>query len=239
MVERSFQVYPVGARLTAPAREARFIRFTALFCACALVAFALACVAFTAPAHAKVLEAPTTVADDITRLHVNKLDADTHEPVIGATMVIVDEDGNTVAEWVSDGSTFKIEKGLDVDVVYTLKELNAPEGYSTISPISFTVDPIEGNGIIINSGDESQFDLRMEFSSLAEGVQNKLNLYDKAGDIYAETVVTETRPTPSSPTKGVAPKTGDEAPLTTVAILVVAGILAIAVLQIPKRRMTK
>lgn len=203
-----------------------------------VVALMLAC-AFAMPAHAKVLEAPTTVADDITRLHVNKLDADTHEPVIGATMVIVDEDGNTVAEWVSDGSTFKIEKGLDVDVVYTLKELNAPEGYSAISPISFTVDPIEGNGIIINSGDESQFDLRMEFSSLAEGVQNMLNLYDEPDDIYVEKVVTETRPAPESPSKTVAPKTGDEAPITLVAILVVAGVLAIAVLQIPKRRMTK
>lgn len=200
------------------------------------VALMLAC-AFAVPAHAKVLEAPTTVADDITRLHVNKLDADTHEPVIGATMVIVDEQGNTVAEWVSDGSVFKIEKGLDVDVVYTLKELNPPEGYSAISPISFTVDPIEGNGIIVNMGDESQYDLRMEFSSLAEGVQNKLNLYDKANDTYTETVVTETRPSSPSPTKAAAPKTGDETPLTTIAILVAAGVLLIVLLEVLKRRL--
>lgn len=201
------------------------------------VAMMLAC-AFAMPAYAKVLEAPTTVADDITRLHVSKLDADTHEPVVGATMIIVDEQGNTVAEWVSDGSVFKIEKGLDVDVVYTLKELNPPEGYSAISPISFTVDPIEGNGIIINSGDETQFDLRMEFSSLAEGVQNKLNLYDKADAVYTETVVTETRGVPSNTTtKAAAPKTGDETPLMPFAMFAVAGIATILILQVPKRKM--
>ena len=99
-----------------------------------VAAMALAC-ALVLPAYAKVLDAPTTVADDITRLQVNKLDADTHEPVVGATMVIVDENGNTVAEWVSDGSGFSIEKGLDVDVVYTLKELDPPDGYSAISPM--------------------------------------------------------------------------------------------------------
>ena len=59
------------------------------------VALMLAC-AFAVPAYAKVLEAPTTVADDITRLHVNKLDADTHEPVVGATLVIVDEQGKVI-----------------------------------------------------------------------------------------------------------------------------------------------
>ena len=198
------------------------------------VALMLAC-AFAVPAYAKVLEAPTTVADDITRLHVNKLDADTHEPVVGATLVIVDEQGNTVAEWVSDGSVFKIEKGLDVDVVYTLKELNPPDGYSAISPISFTVDPIEGNGIIVNSGDETQYDLRMEFSSLAEGVQNKLNLYDKADATYTETVVTETRPSSPSPTRAAAPKTGDETPMSTIAILVTAGVAIILLLELLKR----
>lgn len=204
-----------------------------------VAAMMLAC-AFALPAYAnKVLESPISVADDITRLHVNKLDADTHEAVIGATMVIEDESGNVVAEWVSDGTTFKIEKGLDVDVMYTLRELSAPEGYGTISPITFTVDPIEGNGITINSGDESQYDYMTSFSSLAEGVQCQLNLYDKMNAIEVETVV-ETKPAPAGGTTTsttVAPKTGDETPMTTVALLVGAGIVAILLLQLPKRRM--
>lgn len=236
MATRTIHDYRAGAGSSSPACAAR--PFT-LLAAIALIAFALACTMFTLPAHAKTLNAPTTVADDITRLQVNKLDADTHEPVVGATMVIVDENGNTVAEWVSDGSGFSIEKGLDVDVVYTLKELDPPDGYSAISPITFTVDPIEGNGIIINSGDESQYDLRITFESLATGVHSVLNLYDKAGTIENEVVVTETRGVPSNTgtTKKVAPQTGDETPLMPIAMFAVAGIAAILILQVPKRKM--
>jgi len=188
------------------------------------------------------LEAPTTVADDITRLQVNKLDADTHEPVTGAKMVIVDESGNAVAEWVSDGSGFSIEKGLDVNVTYTLKELDPPDGYSAITPIVFRVDPIEGNGIIIESGDKSQYDLRITFESLATGVHSVLNLYDKADATENVITVTETRAAPArdgGTTKAVAPKTGDETPIILVAVLVIIGIAAIAALEVPKRRMNK
>lgn len=209
-----------------------------------VLAFILALVVFAPQAFAnRDLDAPISVADDITRLHVNKLDSDTHEPVANAKMVIVDENGNTVAEWVSDGSTFKIEKGLDVGVEYTLKELDPPEGYSAISPITFVVDPVEGNGIIIKSaGDESQYDLRVTFGGLQVGVCSTLNLYDQAMPVENEVVVTETRGT-SSNTSGSAkststtpaPKTGDEAPLFPVAVFVVVGIIGIGLLEIPKR----
>lgn len=211
-----------------------------------MVALGCLAAALVAPDTAlanRQLEAPTTVADDITRLQVNKLDADTHEPVIGAKMVIVDESGNAVAEWVSDGSGFSIEKGLDVNVTYTLKELDPPDGYSAISPIVFKVDPIEGNGIDIISGDESQYDLRITFESLATGVHSVLNLYDKAGATENVITVTETRPAPArdgaATAKTAAPKTGDETPIALVAALVLAGIAAIGVLEVPKRRMGK
>ena len=66
-----------------------------------------------------------------------------------------------------------------------------------------------------------------------------MNLYDKAGTIENEVVVTETRGVPSntSPTKKVAPQTGDETPLMPIAMFAVAGIAAILILQVPKRKM--
>ena len=46
----------------------------------ALLALILACTCFTSQAFAnRTIDAPTTVSDDITRVHVNKLDADTRE----------------------------------------------------------------------------------------------------------------------------------------------------------------
>ena len=102
--------------------------------------FALAiCLAFPMVAFAAdnvQLDAPTTVSDDITRLHVNKLDADTHEYLAGATMAIVNEKtGEVVDSWVTGKSTHENEKGLDVGVTYVLREIEAPEGYGKVEGI--------------------------------------------------------------------------------------------------------
>lgn len=197
------------------------------------MALLLACL-FAAPAFAnKQYDAPTTVSDDITRIHVNKLDADTSEYVIGARMAIINEEtGEIVDEWVTGEGTHQNEKGLNVNVVYILRELEAPEGYGTVEDVRFVVDEMEGNGIhILSQGNDSEQvvdQVEMPLGSY------KVNLYDKAVPIENEIVVT--RPAPENPSKTVAPKTGDEAPLNTVALLVVAGIVAIAVLQVAKVR---
>ena len=226
--------------------------------ALAFAALALA-LAFAAPAHANIhLDAPTTVSDDITRVHVAKLDADTHEFVEGAKMAIVEEEtGAVVDEWVTGTSAHENEKGLNVNVVYVLRELEAPEGYDRVEDVRFVVNETEGTGItILSQGTDSE---------LVESY--RVNLYDRPHAVERETVVTQTReqapterrqvvtttkPAPSSnntvttnnttqsseqPNKAVAPKTGDETPLAVVAVLVAAGILLILLLQLPKRRL--
>ena len=193
------------------------------------VAIALTCTVFALPAYANIqLDAPTTVSDDITRLHVNKLDADTHDYVIGATMAIINEGtGEVVDSWVTGSGTHENEKGLDVNVVYILREIAAPDGFSKADDVRFIVNETEGTGItILSQGNDSE---------LSESY--KLTMYDKAADIVNEITVTETRPAPTN--KGVAPKTGDETPLTTVAILIAAGVIAIVLLQFYKRRTAK
>ena len=67
-----------------------------------MMAFALAvmlCAVAVAPqAWAKTVSAPINVSDDITRIHVNKLNEDTHEHVIGAKMAIIEKATGTVSE---------------------------------------------------------------------------------------------------------------------------------------------
>lgn len=213
----------------------------------AVAAVALACFAFAPSAYAnRQIDAPTTVSDDITRLHVNKLDADTHEYVQGAKMAIIEKDtGTVVDEWVSGTTTYTNEKALDVDKVYILREVAAPDGYDKVEDTEFMVNATEGTGITILSGP----------GELTESY--KVNLYDKAQPTERETVVNKTRGATSSSSNSssssgssnssssnssssntVAPKTGDETPLAPVAVFVVVGILAIIALEVPKRRMS-
>ena len=193
-----------------------------------VLAFALACMTCVAPAYAKKhFDAPTTVSDDITRLHVNKLDADTHEYVQGAKMAIIEkESGRVVDEWVTGSGTHENEKGLDVDVVYILREVEAPEGYSTVEDIEFVVNATEGTGIkILSQGADSE---------LVESY--KVNLYDKAVPTENEVVVTQTKGNQSTTSTKPAPKTGDEAPLAPIAFGVALAILGVVALEMLKRR---
>jgi len=192
------------------------------------LAFALACMTCVAPAYAKKhFDAPTTVSDDITRLHVNKLDADTHEYVQGAKMAIIEkESGRVVDEWVTGSGTHENEKGLDVDVVYILREVEAPDGYSTVEDIEFVVNATEGTGIkILSQGADSE---------LVESY--KVNLYDKAATTENEVVVTQTKGNQSTTSTKPAPKTGDEAPLAPIAFGVALAILGVVALEMLKRR---
>ena len=49
------------------------------------------------------------MVDDLTRVEAWKVDAANGEPLAGATMQVVDEEGEVVEEWVSDGEPHLIE----------------------------------------------------------------------------------------------------------------------------------
>ncbi|MGI6579118.1 MAG: SpaA isopeptide-forming pilin-related protein [Saccharofermentanales bacterium] len=100
------------------------------------------------------------VENEPTQVSFNKIDAKTGEPVIGATLRLVDQDGNplyldengyittedkgTLAEWLTDGTPF-IVKGLSIDTLYTVIEVKAPAGYHKAEPVSFRV--VEQKGL--------------------------------------------------------------------------------------------
>lgn len=80
------------------------------------------------------------MVDDTTKVRISKQDVTTGEELPGATLQIIDENGNVVEEWVSTNEPHMIEGKLIADKEYTLKEIIAPEGYEITNEIKFTVN---------------------------------------------------------------------------------------------------
>ena len=218
---------PVGASFRSPtARQRRIVGKVApaivVLMACA---FLLLFIAAPAPAFAATtqLDSPVTVSDDVTRVQVSKLDADTHGYVQGATMAIIEEDtGKIVDQWVTGSSSHEASKTLNVGTVYILREISAPSGYEKVQDVRFQVNETEGSGVtVLSSGDDSELTESYKFA-----------LYDKPTS--GENVTTATKTTSSTT---VAPKTGDETPMSLILGLVGLGISAILIIQLFKRRL--
>ena len=79
------------------------------------------------------------INDAKTRISVSKVDIADGEEIAGATIQIVDAEGNVVEEWVSTEEAHVIE-GLKTGVEYTLKETAAPDGYTVAAETTFTID---------------------------------------------------------------------------------------------------
>lgn len=75
---------------------------------------------------------------------VSKVDAGGEE-VIGADMTVVDENGNVVDQWTSDGTDHKVN-GLEEGKSYTIHEVTAPNGYVAATDIPFTVSGADKDG---------------------------------------------------------------------------------------------
>lgn len=78
------------------------------------------------------------MVDDLTKVDAEKVDAATGDPLAGATMQVVDAEGEVVEEWVSDGEPHRVEALAPGD--YTLREAEAPEGYALAEDVPFTVE---------------------------------------------------------------------------------------------------
>ena len=78
-----------------------------------------------------------TIGNDSIKVAVSKEDV-YGEELSGAQMQLLDESGEIVEEWTSDGTNHVISEIPAGS--YTLKEIAAPEGYLIASDISFAVD---------------------------------------------------------------------------------------------------
>lgn len=90
----------------------------------------------------------TTDAQKITMkdkiVEVTKTDITTEEELEGATLEVIDKEGNVVDKWTSTKEPHKVI-GLKENETYTLKEITAPYGYEIAEEITFTVSDNKEN----------------------------------------------------------------------------------------------
>jgi LPXTG-motif cell wall-anchored protein len=75
--------------------------------------------------------------DDVTKVEISKTDITGKKELAGATLTILDSDGNIVETWVSTGEAHYIER-LPIGN-YTLREEQAPDGYLVAEDVTFEV----------------------------------------------------------------------------------------------------
>ena len=80
------------------------------------------------------------MVDDTTKAQISKRDITTDKELPGATLQIIDENGNVIEEWISSNEAHFIEGKLIAGKEYTLRETIAPEGYEIANEIRFTVN---------------------------------------------------------------------------------------------------
>ena len=164
--------------------------------ACAIVAVAVwlaATVALPARALATTVieydndKVSNPVQDNITRLNVNKLEKGSRDYVKGAHMVIIEkETGKVITEWTTDGTTHEVSRtsedsnhgALNIDTVYILRELEAPEGYAKAADTEFVIhsDNFNTSGEIKSGKDADSEEIRGSGPEQAFVI----NLYDEA-----------------------------------------------------------
>lgn len=168
-----------------------------------------------------VYEADGGVYDEATYVEFNKLDTHNHEWVEGAKLSIVEkESGRVVNAWVSGKAPEVLQKALNVDTVYVLREDEAPEGYEKAADVEFRIDSF--GAVEILSGTEN---------GNAELTGSTIVLYDTR--IPVEEVVTETRervrelPSTGPKTADKLAKTGDAVPLFAVGLVALAALVVL------------
>ena len=87
----------------------------------------------------KVYTVDLQIENETTFVELSKTDVTGDEELEGATLQVIDEEGNIVDEWVSTTESHKIE-GLEVDKTYTMHEEVAIDGYVKATDITFTVE---------------------------------------------------------------------------------------------------
>ena len=135
------------------------------------------------------------MVDDTTKVRISKQDITTGEELPGATLQIIDEDGNVVEEWVSTDEAHFIEGKLIAGKEYTLRETIAPDGYEIANEIKFTVN--------------------------ADGTVTEVVMYDE----HTPDLETPPTVTIDTPNTGVSADNGAELFLVATAVIMTFGML--------------
>lgn len=78
------------------------------------------------------------MTNDYTKVDISKTDIATGKELPGATLQVIDSDGNVIEKWVSEDKPHRIDMLEPGD--YVLREITAPDGYEVAEDVAFTVD---------------------------------------------------------------------------------------------------
>ena len=132
-----------------------------------------------------------TMLDAPTRVKISKADITTHEEIPGATLRVLDKNGNVVDEWVSENTPHYIEAVLVAGETYTLEETLVPDnsGYVPANAIQFTVEDNGKVQHVIMQDDYTK--VQISKTDIATGKEisgAKLKITDADGKTVAEWV---------------------------------------------------
>lgn len=144
-----------------------------------------------------------TAINESTHLNVSKKDIYGNE-LIGASMQILDSEGNTFTEWVSDGTIHTVTNIPAGS--YVLKETASPAGFVIATEISFSIDEYNnvtvenvdalstdenGNATITMVDDTTKVSItKLDIAGEKEVVGAKLQVKDSSGNVVDEWIST-------------------------------------------------
>ena len=123
--------------------------------------------------------------DDYTKVQIKKTDIATGEEIEGAELKITDKDGNTVAEWTTDGTPYEIDR--IPAGTYTLTETTAPDGYVVAESVEFTVKATGEIQTVEMKDDYTKVQIKKTDIATGEEIEGaELKITDKDGNTVAE-----------------------------------------------------
>ena len=147
---------------------------------------------FTVPKYKEDVE-KVEMKDAPVIVDLQKIDAETGLPVVGARLQILDSNENIVHRFISDGNPEIITGILNADETYTLREIAAPDGYHFTEDVKFTV-PKYDNGTIYVSMQDKQTEIQISKSDITTGKEvpgANLEVRDENGDLIDSWISTE------------------------------------------------
>ncbi len=127
---------------------------------------------FTVLSDGSVTEVVMVDAQTVT--NIRKVDSESGNDLAGASLKITDSNGETVEEWVSDGTVHEI-LGLKAGETYTLTEVSAPDGYDVAEAVEFTVSAdgsVENTVVMKDTKAEIKLDTESKDTSSEETTQS-------------------------------------------------------------------
>lgn len=125
--------------------------------------------------------------DDVTKVQISKKDITGGNELSGAHLVVVDENGNTVAEFDSTDKPTYFEAKFEAGKTYTLREETAPDGYVVAEEVKFTVSTNGDIDIVEMVDDTTKVQIsKQDITNGKELAGAKLKVVDKDGNVIKE-----------------------------------------------------